>query len=195
MINEVVLASSSRIRLKILQNNKFKVKQIPPGVDEDEVKISLINSGATCLQIAKNLAELKANRVSAKYPGDVVIGADQVMDFKGKNYSKPNNKDEAKSILKILNNNKHFLHSAVCVSRGGSMISNFHESCPLKVKNLTVKEIDEYIERLDEEKMLKYGVYQIEAGGLDLFDEVHDDMEAIMGLPMKQLKIYLNNLK
>ena len=195
MINEVVLASSSRIRLKILQNNKFKVKQIPPGIDEDEVKISLINSGATCLQIAKNLAELKANRVSAKYPGDVVIGADQVMDFKGKNYSKPNNKDEAKSILKILNNNKHFLHSAVCVSRGGSMISNFHESCPLKVKNLTVKEIDEYIERLDEEKMLKYGVYQIEAGGLDLFDEVHDDMEAIMGLPMKQLKIYLNNLK
>ena len=195
MINEVVLASSSGIRLKILQNNKFKVKQISPGVDEDEVKISLINSGATCLQIAKNLAELKANRVSAKYPGDVVIGADQVMDFKGKNYSKPKTKDEAKSILKILNNNKHILHSAVCVSRGGSMISNFHESCPLKVKNLTDKEIDEYIKRLDEEKMLKYGVYQIEAGGLDLFDEIHDDMEAIMGLPMKQLKIYLNNLK
>lgn len=195
MINEVVLASSSGIRLNILQNNKFKVKQILPGIDEDEVKISLINSGATCLQIAKNLAELKANRVSAKYPGDVVIGADQVMDFKGKNYSKPKTKDEAKSILKILNNNKHILHSAVCVSRGGSMISNFHESCPLKVKNLTDKEIDEYIKRLDEEKMLKYGVYQIEAGGLDLFDEIHDDMEAIMGLPMKQLKIYLNNLK
>lgn len=195
MINEVVLASSSGIRLNILQNNKFKVKQILPGIDEDEVKISLINSGATCLQIAKNLAELKANRVSAKYPGDVVIGADQVMDFKGKNYSKPKTKDEAKSILKILNNNKHILHSAVCVSRGGSMISNFHESCPLKVKNLTDKEIDEYIKRLDEEKMLKYGVYQIEAGGFDLFDEIHDDMEAIMGLPMKQLKIYLNNLK
>lgn len=195
MINEVVLASSSGIRLNILQNNKFKVKQISPGIDEDEIKISLINSGATCLQIAKNLAELKANRVSAKYPGDVVIGADQVMDFKGKNYSKPKTKDEAKSILKILNNNKHILHSAVCVSRGGSMISNFHESCPLKVKNLTDKEIDEYIKRLDEEKMLKYGVYQIEAGGLDLFDEIHDDMEAIMGLPMKQLKIYLNNLK
>ncbi len=189
MINEVILASSSGIRLKILQDNKFKVKQISPGVDEDEVKISLINSGATCLQIAKNLAELKANRISAQHPGEVVIGADQVMDFKGKNYSKPSNKDEAKSILKLLNNNKkHFLHSAVCVSRGGSMITNFHESCPLKVKNLTDKEIDEYIERLDEEKMLKYGVYQIEAGGLDLFDEIYDDMEAIMGLPMKQLK-------
>ena len=195
MINEVILASSSRVRLKILQDNKFKVKQISPGIDEEEVKISLISSGATCLQIAKNLAELKANRISAKYPGEVVIGADQVMDFKGKNYSKPNSKDEAKSILKLLNNNKHFLHSAVCVSRGGSMITNFHETCPLKVKNLTDKEIDKYIERLNEEQMLKYGVYQIEAGGLDLFDEIYDDMEAIMGLPMKQLKIYLNNLK
>ena len=195
MISEVILASSSGIRLKILQNNKFKVKQIPPGVDENEVKTSLIQSGATCLQIAKNLAELKSNRISARYPEEVVIGADQVMDFKNKNYSKPNNKDEAKSILKLLNNNKHFLHSAVCVSRGGSMIANFHESCPLKVKNLTDKEIESYIEKLDKEKMLKYGVYQIEAGGLDLFDEIHDDMEAIMGLPMKQLKIYLNNLK
>ena len=195
MVNEVILASSSGIRLKILQDNKFKVKQISPGVDEDEVKASLINSGATCLQIAKNLAELKANRISSKYPNEVVIGADQVLDFKGKNYSKPNNKTDAKFILKLLNNNKHLLHSAVCVSRGGSMITNFHESCPLKVKNLTDKTIDEYIERLDEEKMLKYGVYQIEAGGLDLFDEIHDDMEAVMGLPMKQLKIYLNNLK
>ncbi len=195
MINKVILASSSGIRLKILQDNNFNVKQISPGVDENEIKISLINSGATCLQIAKNLAELKANRISARYPSEVVIGADQVMDFEGKNYSKPNNKDEAKSILKLLNNNKHLLHSAVCVSRGGSMITNFHESCPLKVKNLTDKAINEYIERLDEKKMLKYGVYQIEAGGLDLFDEIHDDMEAIMGLPMKQLKMYLNNLK
>ena len=195
MIKDVILASSSGIRLKILKDNHFNVKQKPPGVDEDEIKISLIKNGATCLQIAKNLAELKANRISAKYPGEVVIGADQVMDFEGKNYSKPQKKSEAKSILTLLNNNKHFLHSAVCVSRGGSMITNFHESCPLKVKNLTDKEIDEYIERLDEQKMLKYGVYQIEAGGLDLFDEIHDDMEAIMGLPMKQLKKYLNDLK
>tara|TARA_B100000963_G_scaffold346074_1_gene350881 strand:- start:837 stop:1424 length:588 start_codon:yes stop_codon:yes gene_type:complete len=195
MINEVILASSSGIRLKILQDNNFKVKQISPGVDEDEVKTSLTNSGATCLQIAKNLAELKANRISAKYPGEVVIGADQVMDFEGKNYSKPNDKKEAKSILKLLSNNRHFLHSAVCVSRGGSMITNFHESCALKVKSLTDKQIDKYIERLDEEKMLKYGVYQIEAGGLDLFEEIHADMEAIMGLPMKQLKKYLNDLK
>ena len=195
MIKEVTLASSSGIRLKIFEDNNFNVKQVPPGVDEDEVKLSLINNGATCLQIAKNLAELKANRISVKHPGEVVIGADQVMDFQGKNFSKPKDKSEAKSILKILNNKKHYLHSAVCVSRAGSMISNFHESCPLKVKNLTDEEIDKYIQRLDEEKMLKYGVYQIEAGGLDLFDEIHDDMEAIMGLPMKQLKKYLNDLK
>ena len=195
MINEVILASSSGIRLKILQDNKFKVKQISPGIDEDEVKVSLINSGATCLQIAKNLAELKANRISAKYPGEVVIGADQVMDFEGKNYSKPNNKDEARSILKLLNNNKHFLHSAVCVSRGGSMITNFHESCPLKVRNLRDKEIDEYIARLDEEKMLKYGVYQIEADGLELFEYVKGDKDSIMGLPVKEIINYINQFK
>ena len=101
------------------------------------------------------MAELKANRISAKYPEEVVIGADQVMDFEGKNYSKPNNKDEARSILKLLNNNKHFLHSAVCVSRGGSMITNFHESCPLKVKNLTDKEINEYIDKIRRRKNVK----------------------------------------
>ncbi len=195
MANKVILASSSEIRLKILKDNHFEVIQESPGVDEDEVKISLIQNGATCLQIAKNLAELKANRISARFPSEVVIGADQVMELNGKNYSKPKNKDEAREILNLLNNNKHYLHSAVCVSRGGSMIFNFHESCLLKVKNLNNNEINEYIERLDLEKMLKYGVYQIEAGGLDLFDEIHDDMEAIMGLPMKQLKPYLHNLK
>ena len=160
-----------------------------------EIKNALIQSNATCLQIAKNLAELKANRISSKFLSEVVIGADQVMELNGKNYSKPKDKKEAKEILNLLNNNKHFLHSAVCVSKGGSMISNFHESCKLKVKNLSKKDIDEYIERLDLEKMLKYGVYQIEAGGLELFEEIHDDMEAIMGLPMKQLKPYLQNLK
>ncbi len=195
MINKVILASSSGIRLKILKDNGFQVRQYSPGVDEDEVKLSLMSNGATCLQLAKNLSELKANRISSKFPAEVVIGADQVMEFNGKNYSKPRDKDEAKNILKLLNNNKHYLHSAVCVSRGGSMISNFHESCILKVKNLHDSEINDYIERLDLEKMLKYGVYQIEAGGLDLFDEIHHDMEAVMGLPMKQLKPYLHNLK
>ena len=147
------------------------------------------------MQIAKNLAELKANRISAKFPNEVVIGADQTMEFEGKNYSKPKDKAEAKATLELLNNKKHFLHSAICVSRSGSMISNFHESCSLKVKKLTNDDINDYIRKLDPEKMLKYGLYQIEAGGMNLFDEIHEDMEAIMGLPMSQLKPYLDNLK
>ncbi|MEK9716704.1 MAG: Maf family protein [Pelagibacteraceae bacterium] len=195
MITNVVLASNSGIRLEILKKNGFQVEQIPSSVDEEEVKNSLIASGASCLQIAKSLAELKANKVSQKFPEKVVIGADQVMELKGENFSKPKDKNEAKEILKKLNNNTHFLHSAVCVSRTGSMISHFHESCKLKVKNLSDDEIDSYIDRLNEDQMKKYGVYQIEAGGLELFEEISDDMEAIMGLPMSQLKEYLFNLK
>ena len=195
MIKKVILASQSGIRLKILKNYNYEVQQFSSGIDEEEIKLSLIENGATCLQIAKNLAELKANRISAKFPNEVVIGADQTMEFEGKNYSKPKDKAEAKATLELLNNKKHFLHSAICVSRSGSMISNFHESCSLKVKKLTNDDINDYIRKLDPEKMLKYGLYQIEAGGMNLFDEIHKDMEAIMGLPMSQLKPYLDNLK
>jgi len=192
---KIILASNSEIRLKILKDNNFHVKQVPSMIDEEEVKISLINNGATCLHIAKNLSELKANRVSLKFQDEIVIGADQVMEIDGKNYSKPKNKLQAKKILKLLNNNEHYLHSAICVSKAGNMISNFHESCLLKMKNLNESEIDKYIENLDLNKMLQYGVYQIEAGGSDLFIKTHEDMEAIMGMPMKQLKPYLINLK
>ncbi len=192
---KIILASNSEIRLKILKDNNFHVKQVPSMIDEEEVKISLINNGATCLHIAKNLSELKANRVSLKFQDEIVIGADQVMEIDGKNYSKPKNKLQAKKILKLLNNNEHYLHSAICVSKAGNMISNFHESCLLKMKNLNESEIDKYIENLDLNKMLQYGVYQIEAGGSDLFTKTHEDMEAIMGMPMKQLKPYLINLK
>ncbi len=192
---KIILASNSEIRLKILKDNNFHVKQVPSMIDEEEVKISLINNGATCLHIAKNLSELKANRVSLKFQDEIVIGADQVMEIDGKNYSKPKNKLQAKKILKLLNNNEHYLHSAICVSKAGNMISNFHESCLLKMKNLNEAEIDKYIENLDLNKMLQYGVYQIEAGGSDLFTKTHEDMEAIMGMPMKQLKPYLINLK
>ena len=195
MINRVILASQSGIRLKILKNYNYEVQQFSSGIDEEEIKLSLIENGANCLQIAKNLAELKANRISAKFPNEVVIGADQTMEFEGKNFSKPKDKAEAKATLELLNNKKHFLHSAICVSRSGSMISNFHESCSLKVKKLTNDDINDYIKKLDLEEMLKYGLYQIEAGGMNLFDEIHKDMEAIMGLPMSQLKPYLDNLK
>ena len=188
---KIILASNSEIRLKILKDNNFHVKQVPSMIDEEEVKISLINNGATCLHIAKNLSELKANRVSLKFQDEIVIGADQVMEIDGKNYSKPKNKLQAKKILKLLNNNEHYLHSAICVSKAGNMISNFHESCLLRMKNLNETEIDKYIENLDLNKMLQYGVYQIEAGGSDLFTKTHEDMEAIMGMPMKQLKPYL----
>lgn len=195
MINKVILASQSGIRLKILKKYNYEVQQFSSGVDEEEIKLSLTENGATCLQIAKNLAELKANRISAKFPNEVVIGADQTMEFEGKNYSKPKDKVEAKAILELLNNKKHFLHSAICVSRNGSMISNFHESCALKIKKLTDDDVNDYIKKLDPDKMLKYGLYQIEAGGMNLFDEIHKDMEAVMGLPMSQLKPYLDNLK
>ena len=195
MINKVILASQSGIRLKILKKYNYEVQQFSSGVDEEEIKLSLTENGATCLQIAKNLAELKANRISAKFPNEVVIGADQTMEYEGKNYSKPKDKVEAKAILELLNNKKHFLHSAICVSRNGSMISNFHESCALKIKKLTDDDVNEYIKKLDPDKMLKYGLYQIEAGGMNLFDEIHKDMEAVMGLPMSQLKPYLDNLK
>ena len=195
MINKVILASQSGIRLKILKKYNYEVQQFSSGVDEEEIKLSLTENGATCLQIAKNLAELKANRISAKFPNEVVIGADQTMEFEGKNYSKPKDKVEAKAILELLNNKKHFLHSAICVSRNGSMISNLHESCALKIKKLTDDDVNDYIKKLDPDKMLKYGLYQIEAGGMSLFDEIHKDMEAVMGLPMSQLKPYLDNLK
>jgi len=194
MIKDIILASQSGIRKKILQNYGYNVQQVTSGVDEDEVKLSLKQSGATCLQIAKNLAELKANRISAKYPNMVVIGADQVLDLDGENLDKPKNIKEAEEMLNKLNNKKHYLHSAVCVSRTGSMISNFHNSSSLTMKNLSEEEIQNYIEKKDIEKLKSYGVYQIEENGKELFCEIEGSEDSIMGLPMDQLKPYLDKL-
>jgi len=194
MIKDIILASQSGIRKKILQNHGYNVQQVTSGVDEDEVKLSLKQSGATCLQIAKNLAELKANRISTKYPNMVVIGADQVLDLDGENLDKPQSIKEAEDILIKLNNKKHYLHSAVCVSRTGSMISNFHSSSYLIMKNLSNEEIKNYIEKRDIEKLKSYGVYQIEENGKELFCEIKGSKESIMGLPMDQLKPYLDKL-
>ena len=194
MIKDIILASQSGIRKKILQNHGYNVQQVTSGVDEDEVKLSLKQSGATCLQIAKNLAELKANRISAKYPNMVVIGADQVLDLDGENLDKPKSIEEAEEMLNKLNNKKHYLHSAVCVSRTGSMISNFHKSSSLTMKNLSREEIQNYIEKKDIEKLKSYGVYQIEENGKELFSEIEGNEESIMGLPMDQLKPYLDKL-
>ena len=194
MIKDIILASQSGIRKKILQNYGYNVQQVTSGVDEDEVKLSLKQSGATCLQIAKNLAELKANRISAKYPNMVVIGADQVLDLDGENLDKPKSIEEAEEMLNKLNNKKHYLHSAVCVSRTGSMISNFHKSSSLTMKKLSKEEIKNYIQKRNIEKLKSYGVYQIEENGKELFCEIEGSEESIMGLPMDQLKPYLDKL-
>lgn len=194
MIKDIILASQSGIRKKILQNYGYNVQQVTSGVDEDEVKLALKQSGATCLQIAKNLAELKANRISAKYPNMVVIGADQVLDLDGENLDKPKSIKEAEEMLNKLNNKKHYLHSAVCVSRTGSMISNFDSSSSLTMKNLSNEEIKNFIEKRDIKKLKSYGVYQIEENGKELFCKIEGSEESIMGLPMDQLKPYLDKL-
>ena len=194
MITKLILASNSGIRLKILEDNNYKVQQYSSGIDEDEVKLSLIHNHATPLQIAKNLAELKANRISSKFLNDVVIGADQTLDLDGKNIDKPKNLEEAKDILHSLNNQTHMLHSAICVSRAGSMISHFHDTSILKMKKLSDIDISEYLEKTKLETMLKYGVYQIEGLGKSLFEKIDGELDSILGLPMKQLKPYLDKL-
>jgi septum formation protein len=194
MITKLILASNSGIRLKILEDNNYEVQQCSSGIDEDEVKLSLIHNHATPLQIAKNLAELKANRISSKFLNDVVIGADQTLDLDGKNIDKPKNLEEAKDILHSLNNQTHMLHSAVCVSRAGSMISHFHDTSLLKMKKLSDIDISEYLEKIKLETMLKYGVYQIEGLGKSLFEKIDGELDSILGLPMKQLKPYLDKL-
>jgi septum formation protein len=194
MITKLILASNSGIRLKILEDNNYEVQQCSSGIDEDEVKLSLIHNHATPLQIAKNLAELKANRISSKFLNDVVIGADQTLDLDGKNIDKPKNLEEAKDILHTLNNQTHMLHSAVCVSRAGSMISHFHDTSLLKMKKLSDIDISEYLEKIKLETMLKYGVYQIEGLGKSLFEKIDGELDSILGLPMKQLKPYLDKL-
>ena len=194
MITKLILASNSGIRLKILEDNNYEVQQYSSGIDEDEVKLSLIHNHATPLQIAKNLAELKANRISSKFLNDVVIGADQTLDLDGKNIDKPKNLEEAKDILHSLNNQTHMLHSAICVSRAGSMISHFHDTSLLKMKKLSDIDISEYLEKTKLETMLKYGVYQIEGLGKSLFEKIDGELDSILGLPMKQLKPYLDKL-
>ena len=194
MISKVILASNSKIRAEILRKHNFEVEQIPSGVDEEEVKLALVKNKATCLQIAKNLAELKACKISSKFPSEVVIGADQVLEFNKENIDKPKNKNEAKKILAKLNNNEHTLQSAVCVARNGSMISHFDDTAKLKMKALSEKEIDDYLDNMDQNVLRSYGVYQIEAQGRKLFEEINGDEESILGMPIDKLKPYLHSL-
>ncbi len=192
---KIILASKSEVRRKILNEHKINCEVIHSNVDEDEVKKSLISSGASPLLISKNLAELKSNRVSAKRPDELVLGADSVIDFKGELISKPISREQALNILMKLNGKEHHLISSVCISKNGSMIWNYTDSSLLKMKHLSLDEIKKYLLKVRDKELFAYGVYQIEAGGRDLFSKIDGDKNSIMGLPIKKIKEYLSNFK
>ena len=191
---KIVLASKSGVRKEILRKNKIDCDVEPSNVDEDEVKISMINENATPTLISKNLAELKANKVSNKNPDKIVLGADSVIDLEGELISKPKSRQEAFEILKKLNGKRHQLISSVCISKNGSMIWNYTDASSLTMKKLNLDQIKSYLKRVDDEKLYAYGVYQIEEGGRDLFSKIEGDEDTIMGLPVKKIKEYLNNI-
>ena len=191
---KIILASKSGVRKEILRKNKIDCDVEPSNVDEDEVKISMINEEATPKLISKNLAELKANKVSNKNPDKIVLGADSVIDLEGELISKPKSRQEAFEILKKLNGKKHQLISSVCISKNGSMIWNYTDASSLTMKELNLDEIKLYLKKVDDEKLYAYGVYQIEEGGRDLFVKIEGDEDTIMGLPVKKIKEYLNNI-
>ena len=191
---KIVLASKSGVRKAILKKNKIDCDVEPSNVDEDEVKISMINENATPTLISKNLAELKANKVSNKNPDKIVLGADSVIDLQGELISKPKSRQEALEILKKLNGKRHQLISSVCISKNGSMIWNYTDASSLTMKELNLDQIKSYLKKVDDKKLYAYGVYQIEEGGKDLFSKIEGDEDTIMGLPVKKIKEYLNNI-
>ena len=192
---KIILASKSGVRKKILDANKILCEVCPSNVDEDEVKKSLLSTGANPLLISKNLAELKSNKVSSKYPDQIVLGADSVIDLDGELISKPKDRDEALKILIKLNGKKHQLISSVCISKNGSMIWNYTDASSLTMKELNLDEIKLYLNKVNDEDLYAYGVYQIEAGGRFLFSKIEGNEDSIMGLPIKQIKEYLNQSK
>jgi septum formation protein len=195
MINKIILASKSAIRKKILDKNGINCEVVPANVDEDQVKESLLQEKATPEIISKNLAELKANKISEKKHDYLVLGADSVIDLNGELISKPTNRNEAFNILEKLNGQKHQLISSVCISKNGSMIWNFTDASTLTMKQLNLDEIKSYLSKIKDKELYAYGVYQIEAGGRSLFSNIEGDEDTIMGLPVKQIKEYLNTLK
>ena len=195
MINKIILASRSEVRKKILNQNGINCTVIPADIDENQVKESLFEEKATPEIISKNLAELKANKVSRKKPNEIILGADSVIDLNGELISKPTNRQEALTILQKLNGQKHQLISSVCISKNGSMIWNFTDASTLTMKQLNLDEIKSYLLKIKDKELYAYGVYQIEADGKSLFLKIEGDENTIMGLPIKQIKEYLNTLK
>ena len=194
MVNKIILASKSKVRKKILQENGITCEVEPANVDEDLVKESLIKEGANPSIISKNLAELKANKVSMKKNEEIVLGADSVIDLNGDIISKPSTRIIALEILKKLNGKKHNLISSVCISKNGSMIWNYTDKAELTMKQMTEKQLKEYLEKIKDEELYAYNVYQIEGEGRSLFSKIKGDENTIMGLPIKQIKQYLKAL-
>ena len=192
---KIVLASKSGVRKDILDRYGVKSIVAPSNVDEDQVKEALLNKGADPEIISKNLAELKSVKVSIKYPEHLVLGADSVISLNLKLINKPKSREEAYDILKLLNGNKHYLISSVCISKNGAMIWNYTDKSELKMKNLSDIELEKYLNGIKTEILLAYGVYQIESGGLNLFEYVKGDKDSIMGLPIKKIKEYIINYK
>ena len=192
---KLILASKSGVRKKILDNNNIDCEVIVSNVDEDEVKESLINEGADPLTISKNLAEIKSIKVSNKNPDRMVLGADSVISLDNKLISKPKSRQEALDILKKLNNSEHYLISSVCISRNGAMIWNHTDTSELKMKNFNEKQLLDYLNKIKTETLLAYGVYQVEAEGLGLFEYIKGDHNSIMGLPIKDIINYIRKYK
>ena len=192
---KIILASKSKVRKKILDENDILNEVKPSNVDEDIVKLSLLKEKATPEIVSKNLAELKANKVSNKYIDDLVLGADSVIDLEGELISKPNDRDEALEILKKLNGKKHHLISSVCISKNGSMVWNYTEKALLTMKKMTAEELKKYLLKISDEALYAYNVYQIEGEGRDLFSSIDGNENTIMGLPIEKIKEYLNNYK
>ena len=195
MLNRIILASKSKVRKEILDKFNIPNKVEPSNVDEDMVKESLIKEKVTPDIISKNLAELKANKVSSKQIDQTVLGADSVIDLEGEIISKPENRNEAFNILKKLNGKKHNLISSVCISRNGSMIWNHTDKAELTMKNFSDKDLELYLSKISDDALYAYNVYQIEGEGRNLFSEIKGDENTIMGLPIKQIKEYLKNTK
>ena len=194
MLDKIILASKSKVRKEILDKNNIQSFVVPSNVDEDIVKISLLKEKASPEIISKNLAELKANKVSLKKTNEIVLGADSVIDLNGELISKPETREEALRILKKLNGKSHFLISSVCLSKNGSMIWNYTDKAKLTMKNFSNEELTSYLSKIPDETLYAYNVYQIEGEGKNLFASINGDEDTIMGLPVKKIKEYIRSL-
>ena len=192
---KIILASKSGVRKKILERYKIDATVVFSNVDEDEIKESLLAEKADPLTISKNLAEIKSIKVSKQYNDQLVLGADSVISLNNELINKPRSRKEALEILEKLNNSKHYLISSVCFSKNGSMVWNYSDKSELKMKNLSKEDLDNYLNKIDTDTLYRYGVYQIEADGLSLFEYIKGDQNSIMGLPIKHIINYIKQYK